>query len=95
MEPVIVLEVLSRELATGCPWELLYAESDNLVVIAESLGGLLWMVVTEHLPVNMEKTKILEMLKNLERTCESPVRSVLQERVEMQSSVLAAYCAVI
>ena len=43
----------------------------------------------------MGKTKILDMLKNLVRSCESPVRSVLQERVEMQSSVLATYCAVI
>ena len=31
---IIVLEALSREFRTGCPWELLYA--DDLVIIAES-----------------------------------------------------------
>ena len=35
----IVLEVLSRGFRTGCPWELLYA--NNLVIISESLGGVL------------------------------------------------------
>ena len=31
---IIVLEALSREFRTGCPWELFYA--DDLVVTAES-----------------------------------------------------------
>ena len=31
---LIVLEALSREYRTGCPWELLYA--DDLVIIASS-----------------------------------------------------------
>ena len=35
---VIVMEVLSREFITGCPWELLHA--DDLVVVAESLDEL-------------------------------------------------------
>ena len=30
---IIVLEALSREFRTGCPWELLYA--DDLVITAE------------------------------------------------------------
>ena len=35
---LIVLEALSREFRTGCPWELLYA--DDLAIIAESLDEL-------------------------------------------------------
>ena len=31
---IIVLEVLSQEFRTGCPWELFYA--DDLVIIADS-----------------------------------------------------------
>ena len=40
----IVLEALSRELRTGCPWELLYA--DDLMVSAESMEELLVKVQT-------------------------------------------------
>ena len=36
---VIVLEALSREFRTGCPWELLYA--DDLVIIADTIEDLL------------------------------------------------------
>ena len=36
---IIVLEALSREFCTGCPWELLYA--DDLVLTSEFLDGLL------------------------------------------------------
>ena len=36
---IMVIEALSRELRTGCPWELLYA--DDLVIIAESKEDLL------------------------------------------------------
>ena len=35
----IVLEALSREFRTSCPWKLLYA--DNLVLIAEALNLLM------------------------------------------------------
>ena len=35
---IIVMEALSREFRTGCPWELLYA--DDLVIVAELLGEL-------------------------------------------------------
>ena len=35
---IIVMEALSREFRSGCPWELLYA--NDLVFIAESLGEL-------------------------------------------------------
>ena len=31
---IIVMEALSRQLQSGCPWELLYA--DDLVIIAET-----------------------------------------------------------
>ena len=35
---IMVLEALSMEFRTGCPWELLYA--DDLLLIAESLEEL-------------------------------------------------------
>ena len=36
---IIVLEALSREFRTGCPWELLYA--NDLMISAESMDELL------------------------------------------------------
>jgi exonuclease III len=61
---IIVLEALSQEFRTGCPWELLYA--DDLVIIAESLEELIikidkWKNGMEKkgLRVNMAKTKVL------------------------------------
>ena len=41
---IIVLEALSREICTGCPWELLYA--DDLMISAESMEELLVKVQT-------------------------------------------------
>ena len=35
---IIVLEALSKEFRTGCPWELLYA--DDLVIVSHSLADL-------------------------------------------------------
>ena len=62
---IIVLEALSMEFCTGCPWELLYA--DDLVISAESMEELLVKVKTwktemekKGLRVNMGKTKIME-----------------------------------
>ena len=37
---IIVLEALTREFRTGCPWELLY--SDDLVIIADTVNELLY-----------------------------------------------------
>ena len=61
---IIVMEALSIEFRTGCPWELLYA--DDLVIVAESAEELIhklkiWKVNLESkgLRVNMGKTKIL------------------------------------
>ena len=39
---IMVLETLSTEIRTGCPWELLYA--DDLVLIAETMEELVWKV---------------------------------------------------
>ena len=68
---IIVLEALSREFRTGCPWELLYA--DDLMISAESMEELLVMVQTwktemekKGLRVNMGKTKIMESGINLD-----------------------------
>jgi hypothetical protein len=58
---IIVLEVLSQEFRTCCPWEDLYA--DNLVIIAESMEVLcekLQMGMEgKGLRVNMGKTKVM------------------------------------
>ena len=61
---IIVLEALSREFRTGCPWELLYA--DDLMISAESMEELLVKLKTwkkekekKGLRVNMGKTKIM------------------------------------
>ena len=61
---IIVLDALSTEFRTGCPWELLYA--DDLVITAENpevLESKLkeWKVNLEKkgLRVNMAKTKVL------------------------------------
>ena len=51
-----MLEALSREFRTGCPWELLYAE--DLMICAGSKEELL--VKVKGLHVNMGKTKIME-----------------------------------
>lgn len=68
---IIVLEALSQEFRTGCPWEILYA--DDLVIIAESMDEMLSKLKRwkEHLEakglrVNMGKTKVLISGKNLE-----------------------------
>ena len=68
---IIVLEALSREFRTGCPWELLYA--DDLMISAESMEELLvkmqtWKTEMEKkgLRVNMGKTKIMESGINLD-----------------------------
>jgi len=61
---VIVMEALSCEFRTSCPWEILYA--DDLVIVAETLEELLhklrvWKtnIESKGLRVNMGKTKIL------------------------------------
>ena len=66
-----MLEALSREFYTGCPWELLYA--DDLMISAESMEELLVKVLTRKtemekkgLCVNMGKTKIMESGINLD-----------------------------
>ena len=66
-----MLEALSREFRTGCPWELLYA--DDLMISAESMEELLVKVQTwktemekKGLHVNMGKTKIMESGINLD-----------------------------
>ena len=61
---ILVLEALSRELRTGLPWEILYA--DDLVLVAESLDEamdkfMLWKngLESKGLKVNMDKTKVM------------------------------------
>ena len=67
---VIVLEALSRDFRTGCPWELLYA--DDLVAMSEDLEDLKEKLATwkQHLEskglrVNMGKTKLMISASNL------------------------------
>ena len=61
---IIVLEALSREFRTGCPWELFYA--DDLVIVAETPETLREKLLTwrnnfelKGLRVNMGKTKFM------------------------------------
>ena len=68
---IIVLEALSKEFRTGCPWELLYP--DDLMISAESMEELpvkvqTWKTEMEKkgLRVNMGKTKIRESGINLD-----------------------------
>ena len=60
----MVLEALSMEFRTGCPWELLYA--DDLVIIARTIEELTvklkeWKegMESKGLRVNMGKTKVM------------------------------------
>ena len=83
---IIVLEALSREFHTGCPWELLYA--DDLMISAESMEELLVKVWTWGRQRLWSLALIWTCWRNLEST---PVVSVSQELVAlMQSSVVAA-----
>ena len=61
---LIILEALSCEFRTGCPWEFLYA--DNLAIVAETLDEVknrlsLWKqkFAEKGLKVNVAKTKVL------------------------------------
>ena len=61
---IMVLEALSMEFRTGCPWELLYA--DDLVIIARTMEELTvklkeWKdgMESKGLRVNMGKTKVM------------------------------------
>ena len=68
---IIVLEALSREFRTECPWELMYA--DDLMISAESMEELLVKLMTwktemekKGLRVNTGKTKIMVSGMDLE-----------------------------
>ena len=63
---IILLEALSRQFRTGCPWELLYA--DDQVIMAESMHRLLeqvevWKEGMEEkgLRVNMGKNQVHDL----------------------------------
>ena len=79
---IIIMEALSREIRTGCPWELLYA--DDLVIVAESLEELKLKLKTwkdsleqKGLKVNVGKTKFMcsahdapkAMIKSIKYPC--------------------------
>ena len=87
LEPLTVhhvLEALSLEFRTGCPWENLYA--DGLVIITELLEKLqqkliLWKTTMEgkRLQVNMGRTKVLipgPGLNVLQKSGKTPVACV-------------------
>ena len=96
---IIVLEALSREFRTGCPWELLYA--DDLMISAESMEELLVKVQTwktemekKGLRVNMGKTKIMESGINLDvlkKSGKYPC-GVCQSGVGSSNGVVPEFC---
>ena len=97
---IIVLEALSRELRTGCPWELLYA--NDLMISAESMEELLvklktWKTEMEKkgLRVNMGKTKIMVSgmdLDLLKKSGKDPC-GVCQKGVGSNATSVVAACA--
>ena len=73
---LIILEALSREFRTGCPWEFLYA--DDLAIAAETLDEVknrlsLWKqkFAGKGLKVNVAKTKVLISSRGLNTIKES------------------------
>ena len=96
---IIVLEALSREFRTGCPWELLYA--DDLMISAESMEELLVKVQTwktemekKGLRLNMGKTKIMESGINLDvlkKSGKYPC-GVCQSGVDSSTAIFCAGC---
>ena len=96
---IIVLEALSREFRTGCPWELLYA--DDLMISAESMEELLVKVQTwktemekKGLRVNMGKTEIMESGINLDvlkKSGKYPC-GVCQSRVGSSNAIFCGGC---
>ena len=96
---IIVLEALSREFSTGCPWELLYA--DNLMISAESMEELLVKVQTcktemekKGLHVNMGKTKVMESGINLNVLKKSGkyLCGVCQSGVDSSNAIFCGGC---
>ena len=96
---IIVLEALSREFRTGCPWELLYA--DDLMISAESMEELLVKVQTwktemeeKGLRVNMGKTKIMESGINLDVLKKSGMYpcGVCQSEVGSSNAIFCGGC---
>ena len=61
---IIVLEALSREFKTGCPWELLYGEDlvisdEDPIKLKEMLSTWKRNLESRGLRVNMGKTKVM------------------------------------
>ena len=86
---IIVLEALSREFRTDCPWELLYA--DDLMISAESMEELLVKVQTwktemekKGLRVTTGKTKIMESGINLDVLKKSGKYPVVSVSLELE-----------
>ena len=89
---IIVIEALSREFRTGCPWELLYA--DDLVISDKDPDKLEEMLCTwkrnlesHGLRVNMGKTKVMTWFGDTEGLWQAPMWCV-QERHRQQCNIL-------
>ena len=93
---ILVLEALSRELRTGVPWELLYA--DDLVLISESLDDCIYKfekwkleIESKGLRVNKKTKFMLLGSKNLRDSGAFPC-SVCRKGVGV-NSVLCSTCS--
>ena len=67
---IIVLEVLSLEFHTGCPWELLHADdlvlrADTMDELLSKLGNWLEYLKAKGVIVNKDKTKVMISGENL------------------------------
>ena len=89
---IIVLEALSREFRTGCPWELMYA--DDLKSVLSPWRTWKTEMKKKGLRVNMGKTKIIESGINLDvlkKTGKHPC-GVCQTGVGSTNAILFGGC---
>ena len=95
---IIVMEALSQEFRTGCPWELLYA--DDLVIAADSLDMLkdklrIWKNKLEEkgLKVNVGKTKVMCSSRDAPKTVpKSRYPCGVCSRGVGANSIFCSYC---
>jgi len=99
---VIVMEAISGEFRVALPWELLYADAGDLVVIAETEEDLIkrlneWKNNVENrgVRVNMNKTKVENVRSQCRRLQDGRVMYVAEVLVVIQYNVLVVTRSVV